>query len=51
MTIRRLAASLPPRWVGFSFMMEKDEEGTLRRIKALQREVIETKAARTSARV
>ena len=43
MTTRRLAAILAADVVGFSPMMEKDEEGTLRRIKALQREVIEPK--------
>ena len=41
MTTRRLAAILAADVVGFSSMMEKDEEGTLRRVKALQREVIE----------
>jgi adenylate cyclase len=43
MTTRRLAAILAADVVGFSSMMEKDEEGTLRRVKALQREVIEPK--------
>ena len=43
MTTRRLAAILAADVLGFSSMMEKDEEGTLRRIKALQREVIEPK--------
>jgi adenylate cyclase len=39
-TTCRLAAILAADVV-FSSMMEKDEEGTLRRVKALQREVIE----------
>ena len=43
MTTRRLAAILAADVVGFSSMMEKDEEGTLARVKALQREVIEPK--------
>ena len=33
---RRLAAILAADVVGFSSMMEKDEEGTLRRVKAFQ---------------
>ena len=41
MTTRRLAAILAADVVGFSGMMEKDEEGTLRLVKALQREIIE----------
>ena len=41
MTTRRLAAILAADVAGFSALMERDEEGTLRRIKALQREVIE----------
>jgi adenylate cyclase len=43
MTTRRLAAILAADVVGFSSMMEKDEEGTLAQIKSLQREVIEPK--------
>ena len=35
MTTRRLAAILAADVVGFSPMMEKDEEGTLKRVKAL----------------
>jgi class 3 adenylate cyclase/pimeloyl-ACP methyl ester carboxylesterase len=38
---RRLAAVLAADVVAFSSMMEKDEEGTLARVKALQRDVIE----------
>jgi hypothetical protein len=34
MTIRRLAAILAADMVAFSFMMEKDEEGTLAQIKS-----------------
>jgi class 3 adenylate cyclase/pimeloyl-ACP methyl ester carboxylesterase len=41
MTARRLAAILAADVVGFSTMMECDEAGTFRRIKDLQREVIE----------
>ena len=41
MTTRRLAAILAADVVGFSAMMEKDEEGTLAVIKALQRDMIE----------
>jgi adenylate cyclase len=41
MTTRRLAAILAADVVGFSSMMEKDEEGTAARIRALRREVIE----------
>ena len=41
MTTRRLAAILAADVVGFSSMMEKDEEGTASRIRALRREVIE----------
>src|SRR5215207_1005780 len=41
MTKRRLAAILAADVAGFSSMMERDEEGTLRRVKAFQREVLE----------
>ena len=41
MTTRRLAAILAADVVGFSSMMEKDEEGTASRIRAVRREVIE----------
>src|SRR5215211_2830485 len=50
MTTRRLAAILAADVVGFSSMMEKDEEGTLRRVKALQREVIEPKVRERGGR-
>src|SRR5829696_779195 len=51
MTSRRLAAILAADVVGFSSMMEKDEEGTLRRVKALQREVIEPKVRERGGRL
>jgi adenylate cyclase len=41
MTTRRLAAILAADVVGFSSMMEKDEEGTALRIRTLRREVVE----------
>jgi len=41
MTTRRLAAVLAADVAGFSGLMERDEEGTLARIKALQREVLD----------
>jgi adenylate cyclase len=51
MTTRRLAAILAADVVGFSSMMEKDEEGTLRRVKALQRELIEPKVRERGGRL
>ena len=51
MITRRLAAILAADVVGFSSMMEKDEEGTLARVKALQREVIEPRVKERSGRV
>ncbi|ANY83508.1 hypothetical protein BB934_35175 (plasmid) [Microvirga ossetica] len=50
MTTRRLAAILAADVVGFSSMMEKDEEGTLVRIKALQRETVESYVAQHHGR-
>ena len=41
MTTRRLAVILAADVVGFSALMEKDEEGTASRIRAIRREVIE----------
>ena len=41
MTTRRLAAILAADVVGFSSLMEKDEEGTLRLLKITQRDLIE----------
>jgi adenylate cyclase len=51
MTTRRLAAILAADVVGFSSMMEKDEEGTLRRVKTLQREVIEPRVKERGGRL
>src|SRR3954447_22629769 len=51
MTTRRLAAILAADVVGFSAMMEKDEEGTLKRVKALQREVIEPRVKERGGRL
>jgi hypothetical protein len=51
MTTRRLAAILAADVVGFSSMMEKDEEGTLARIKTLEREVIEPKVRERGGRL
>jgi adenylate cyclase len=51
MTTRRLAAILAADVVGFSSMMEKDEEGTLAKVKALQREVIEPKVRERGGRL
>src|SRR4051794_23303616 len=41
MSTRRLAAILAADVVGFSTMMEKDEEGTASHIRAVRREIIE----------
>jgi adenylate cyclase len=41
MTTRRLAAILAADVVGFSSMMEKDEEGTASHVRAMRREVME----------
>jgi adenylate cyclase len=51
MNTRRLAAILAADVVGFSSMMEKDEEGTLVRIKALQRKTIESYVAQHHGRM
>ena len=51
MTTRRLAAILAADVVGFSAMMERDEEGTLRLVKALQSEVIEPKVKERGGRL
>ena len=40
MTTRRLAAILAADVAGFSSMMERDEEGTAARIRALRQDVI-----------
>lgn len=41
MSTRRLAAVLSADIVGFSGLMERDEEGTLTKVKRLQREVLD----------
>ena len=51
MTTRRLAAILAADVVGFSSMMEKDEEGTHARIKSLQQESIRPNVERHHGRV
>src|SRR3954454_10119543 len=51
MTTRRLAAILAADVVGFSSMMEQDEEGTLRRVKELQRDIIEPKVQERGGRL
>lgn len=50
MSTRRLAAILAADVVGFSSMMEKDDEGTLVKIKALQRETVESYVAQHHGR-
>jgi adenylate cyclase len=51
MTTRRLAAILAADAVGFSPLMEQDEEGTLARIKSLRREVIDPNVKEHHGRV
>ena len=51
MTTRRLAAILAADVVGFSSIMESDEEGTLARLKCVEREVIQSKVTGHSGRV
>ncbi len=51
MTTRRLAAVLAADVVGFSALMEKDEEGTLAQIKALRRANIEPNVKQHHGRV
>ncbi len=48
---RRLAAILAMDVVGYSRLMEIDEEGTLERLKALRREVIDPAIARENGRL
>jgi len=50
-TTRHLATILAADVVGFSSMMERDEEGTLARVKALQREIIEPKVRERGGRL
>src|SRR4051812_38233414 len=51
MSTRRLAAILAADVVGFSSMMEKDEEGTASHIRAVRREVIEPKLSAHQGRL
>ena len=51
MTTRRLAATLAADVVGFSSMMERNEEGTLARLKALQRDLFEPRVSAHHGRV
>jgi adenylate cyclase len=51
MTTRRLAAILAADVVAFSSMMERDEEGTLRRLKSLQRDLIEPRVREHHGRI
>src|SRR5215203_5860317 len=51
MTTRRLAAILAADVAGFSAMMERDEEGTAARIRALRADVIEPALARHQGRL
>jgi hypothetical protein len=50
-TTRRLAAILAADVVGFSSMMERNEEGTLARLKALQRDLFEPRVSAHHGRV
>ena len=51
MTTRRLAAILAADVVGFSSMMERDEEGTLRLLKSTQRDLIEPRVREHHGRI
>jgi hypothetical protein len=51
MTIRRLAAIMAADVVGYSAIMEKDEEGTLTRLKSIERGVIQGKVLAHSGRI
>src|SRR5215213_5307493 len=51
MTTRRLAAILAADVVGFSSMMERDEEGTASHVRAMRREVIEPKLSAHQGRL
>jgi class 3 adenylate cyclase len=46
---RRLAAILAADLAGYSRLMGEDEEGTLQRLKALRRELIDQKSLSTMA--
>jgi len=49
--IRRLAAILAADVAGYSRLMEADEEGTLERLKALRRKLIDAKIAEHHGRI
>lgn len=51
MTTRRLAAILVADVAGFSALMERDEEGTFARVRAVRREVIEPALAKHQGRL
>ena len=51
MITRRLGAILAPDVVGYSAMMERDEEGTAAQIRTLRREVIEPALNRHQGRL
>src|SRR5829696_5754534 len=51
MTTRRLAAILAADVVGYSSMMERDEEGTLRFFKTTQRDLIEPRVREHHGRI
>ena len=51
MTIRRLAAIMAADVASYSAIMESDEEGTLARLKCIQREVIQGKVLAHSGRI
>ena len=48
---RRLAAILAPDVAGYSRLMGADEEGTLERLKALRRELVDPKIAEHRGRI
>ena len=48
---RRLAAILAADVVGYSRLMGEDEEGTLERLKALRRELLDPKIAEHKGRI
>jgi adenylate cyclase len=48
---RRLAAILAADVAGYSRLMEADEEGTLERLKALRRELVDPKIAQHHGRI
>jgi class 3 adenylate cyclase len=51
MTVRRLAAILAADVVGYSRLMGTDEEGTLERLKAVRRELIDPNIAKYHGRI